>query len=355
MNTIFVASMSLGCHKTEPDRKTSSPAEYTPEASIRTKPAIQMVHDFGKMSPRETARHIFSILNNSDNTWTLGRIEKTCSCTVTRISTDTISPGTTALVEVTYTSPNDDGNATKTAIIQFNELNAPDVHLTVNAKVRPDIGTSRKSIEFYQVAKGQPTEEWLEVTNYSGKHIGALAISTTQEWLQLETTESVIDPPSDLSHPSQHWRVKVRLLTDHVKPTDAGGLQAELSISADGIKTPPKIMVRVHLVPPVKAIPARLILTSGKSNVVLQAKTLLHFARNSGMESSNEMVVEHNLGDRLTLSWAKRGAENTVWELSAELTPVSGELVLNGEIILNFTHKEIPQVTIPVYALIENQ
>ena len=127
-------------------------------------------HDFGRLAPDATASHRFTITNSGTGPLRLGRMEPSCGCTSALVGKDTLAPGESTALDVTFNPRGMKGLVQKSLTLHSDDPARPSLTLTFEANVAGDIippggmvllqellpGERRKASVKFESATGQP-------------------------------------------------------------------------------------------------------------------------------------------------------------------------------------------------------
>ncbi len=93
--------------------------------------------DFGKIKEDERPVHIFTIKNTGREELIISRVQASCGCTATMLSSDNIKPGQSAELQATFNPTGFNGIVKKNIYIESNDPQLPKTKVTINAEVEP--------------------------------------------------------------------------------------------------------------------------------------------------------------------------------------------------------------------------
>ncbi|MEM7036689.1 MAG: DUF1573 domain-containing protein [Bacteroidota bacterium] len=114
------------------DNFPKSSAQKAAGARLR---AEEVEHDFGKVPQGEMPTAIFPIRNSGKSDLYIRKIYNSCACTSTAASQDTIAPGETAQLLVTFNTRGRIGQEAKEVTVTSNDPYRPELILRVRAQV----------------------------------------------------------------------------------------------------------------------------------------------------------------------------------------------------------------------------
>lgn len=132
-------------------------------------PAIQIADgksfDLGTILRGTVVEHKLTIANKGTEVLELGDIEASCGCTGTMLSRNSIRPGETGTLSITFNSRNFSGKVHKTVAIQSNAANEPRMVVEFTAVVLDEILVSPGHIWFKDAEVSRKSRMSLTVKN----------------------------------------------------------------------------------------------------------------------------------------------------------------------------------------------
>ena len=92
-------------------------------------------HDFGTIPPTEKVEAVFNVANKGAKTLEISRIQTSCGCTAGMMDSQTIKPGETSRLKVTYDPRGKSGRQAKTLMLFTNDPQNPQKQLSISADV----------------------------------------------------------------------------------------------------------------------------------------------------------------------------------------------------------------------------
>jgi len=314
--------------------------------SATSKPDLALEHDFGLVGPGETLRHQFTVRNSSSSTWTIRQVVRTCACSVTRASAESIPPGGAEQFDVQYRMPNRSADKSQTITIHFKEPDSPTVSLSARARVREPMTLPQDDLVINGVAQGHVIGRNFDVLNYSDADWQRLSVRPLDEWI---TAESLLVPGKAAEDGlRQVWRVVVHAKTSGLSP---GEHQTRATVRVPGSDLPERtVAIHVKVMSPVSAVPEQLFFGAVSAGGSATAKLGLHFAPDAIPKGTDSVALGHDLGAELSLRWLRTSGR--FWQLAAELTPKAGNHFVQGTITVQFSDGGLPTIRIPVRAMV---
>ena len=141
---------------------------------------------------------------------------------------------------------------------------------------------------------------------------------------------------------------------------DTGGLApgryaAELKpVVGQGGPAPEAVAVNLAVDLPVEAVPSRLFFGKAKRGIPATSNFLLKVTGDVPFDPAM-LRLENDLGDRLRLTWSRTGTSG-YWQATATLTPPGdAPRILKGNLKLGFRAGELPPISIPVIAILDDE
>ena len=112
--------------------------------------------EFGTMDVKAEAKHSFILTNRGGGTLELTAGETSCGCTLSEIEDGRIAPGESGTVTVKWTAEKGEGPYTQTATIETNDPDRPRVILTVSGVITRVVRPVPTELVFGHVSAGRP-------------------------------------------------------------------------------------------------------------------------------------------------------------------------------------------------------
>ncbi len=301
-------------------------------------------HQFGVVHIGETVRHQFKIVNTGTSLWKFAGITTSCTCTASKVSSPTIEPGATGVVELTYKAPAVALDDRKIVVVRFAQPEAPVISLTVVAKVRESLNVSKKVIEFLQVGRGKSVEEFVEVENFTKEDLTPPKVSSLSAWLDASLEPIRVKAGPD--EPRQAWRMAVHVRTDGLEP---GSHRGQITLEAVDTALHQVVDLSIGIMSPVAVIPPQMFFGSVAFGETARSKVLLRFAPDRVVSGRDAIRVKHDLGDRVKLELSR--SSDRFWVLSASFTPTNIDALIEGRVEISFADDSLPTLIVPMRAL----
>lgn len=124
-----------------PGMDMSEPIPFLPKDGPQPSMAIPVTfYDFGSIGPTEIVKHDFVIANRGQAPLTISRAYTSCDCTSADFTSALVPPGEVSIVTIQFDAGfhKEAAGTTvqRTLIIQNNDLNNPQMEITIQAAVR---------------------------------------------------------------------------------------------------------------------------------------------------------------------------------------------------------------------------
>ncbi len=321
----------------------------TPLSSKTGKSSIvPMTHDFGIVRPGSQSLRQFRIRNSSDSRWTVQTVVKTCRCTATMLSTNTVAAGEDLLVDVQYRAPTQEGSDVRSVEVHFQESDVPVFLLGTRALIRHPLYLTEKELRIE--SDQEQAEITLVAANYSDTNWSRLRAFTQASWLSVEVV-----PVDDerVSTARQAWRVTISADTTKLP---SGDDRAAVLFESEGAakKESQQAIVTVLRRPAILAIPSRVFLGTVTPGQRVERRVLLQLSETSirqfGAIDPSRLSVTS--GFQGMLSHSAQAVRDKI--VALDLTLVAPELSSVVDETITVQLGGIwPPVEIPLSALVE--
>ena len=116
-------------------QETSGEARVSLQIEEQEKTEDPYLWDFGTVREGEISEHTFTIKNESLKTIKITGINTSCGCTASKTEKETLMPGETAEVKVSFNSKGYSGAVQQYAYVNTDDQDKPVIKLTIKAKV----------------------------------------------------------------------------------------------------------------------------------------------------------------------------------------------------------------------------
>ncbi len=353
-NALVAMIIAAGCGASATSDEGSA-ARNAPAATENSTSAgkFPYYHDFGVIWPGSTLAHSFVVRNDTQQSWTVRSVERTCNCTATTLSSATIRPGNAATVVVRYDAPGSNTDDQKSVTLHFEEPGVSAIVLTVAAHVRRPLTLQPEELSIVRVAAGSTVERVVEAWNFSDADWQGVEVRQPVDsaWLAAEVVAAPISRDGAALAPRQMWRISLRAEAQH---ESFGNRQCVLQIVPIG--GDPSFTVNLPLTvavePPIVCVPEQLFFGSIAGGESTSRIVTVHFAENIAPAGIQGVFLSHDVSEPLQLEWVK--STGRYWHLRATITPAAGASRLaTGTIVMEVKSANVPPVRLAVSALVK--
>jgi len=213
-------------------------------------PRIQLAereHDFGNISQYTQNVHVFTFTNAGTAPLKISNVHASCGCTGTLLSSETIQPGESGELKVTFNSGSFKDKVRKTISFKTNDPANETVVLTITANVIADVLVRPQHLKFGRINVGEAPVLTAKVLSPSGKKFTVVSAEPTLNFIKTE-----IVPPGEDDGAGEHL---IRISIDGTPPT--GSFQGSVNILTSlDTKAPLSVVFsgyvrkRTELIPP---------------------------------------------------------------------------------------------------------
>ncbi len=146
--------------------------------------------NFGKVYKGQKVEHIFKFNNHGTNTLEIKKVKPSCGCTAAVLSSNSILPGETGEIKVTFNSGNYRGNINKTISVLSNDPDTPSHKLTFSVEIIQEINFKPININFGSIRADNQTDKSVKVsiTSQSGADFKITKITSTKPFVKTTST-----------------------------------------------------------------------------------------------------------------------------------------------------------------------
>lgn len=127
------------------------------------------IGDLGEIGPEQPQSHIFTIKNEGGESLVIERVQAPCSCTATVLSEETLLPGKSTELEVTFNPSGYEGDISQSVYIYSNDPENPRQRLVIKANVKhipvPKIHLSTTQWELGLLSSGDSPTIGVSISN----------------------------------------------------------------------------------------------------------------------------------------------------------------------------------------------
>lgn len=162
--------------------------------------SMPSVQDFGTVSPESKRTEKASLnanlmlRNTGTSLLVISEVRPSCGCTAAPLDRDSLAPGDSTTMRLTFALPNTNGPISKTVTIRTNEA-VDSIHvLTVKADVQRPIQLSASFFPFDKAVMGQPVNATVTLRSFTDQPI-TIGLKNMTEGLEAVTSLPVVIPP----------------------------------------------------------------------------------------------------------------------------------------------------------------
>jgi hypothetical protein len=172
--------------------------------------------DFGRLEQNVARTASLIVRNEGDMELKIMNVESSCGCTAAKPGQDTLAPGESTTIEVTFNSKEFQGPQHKTITVQTNDPLRPMIEIPVLADVHAPLAIEPidKSVSFGKVPLGQGAEQTVEFSTPDLPVLNVELIKTRDDLFVVEITQGAA--------------ANTRRATIRLKPGVPSGLVREL-------------------------------------------------------------------------------------------------------------------------------
>ncbi|MFN8390081.1 MAG: DUF1573 domain-containing protein [Bdellovibrionota bacterium] len=147
------------------------------------------VFDFGTVQQGEKVEHGFTLKNLGSGTLKVERVHSSCGCTAAVIDSDTIAPGGSTDLKVTFDTSGFQGPKIKTVRIYTNDAKQPTALFTVQGNIRPDVELSVPRLNFGDIKRDDKRELRMTVSTAKSSGVKLLSVTSRSPYLELASDD----------------------------------------------------------------------------------------------------------------------------------------------------------------------
>jgi len=132
------------------EKATTAKAATTKPEPGKAGPEITFekeIYDFGQIGPRTKNTGKFKFTNTGNSLLKIGKLGKSCGCTVPKLTKKEYAPGESGEITVTYTASRGRGVVSKRVYVYSNDKARPKVALTVKGKIVLKVVTKPERVQ----------------------------------------------------------------------------------------------------------------------------------------------------------------------------------------------------------------
>jgi hypothetical protein len=175
--------------------------------------AVEAIKDVGTVPKGDKITADFAIRNDGDAVLEITNVQPACGCTVADFD-KTVQPGQTGKVHAVVDTTNFAGPISKGVTVFTNDPDAPQIELTVRAKVEPYISV-KPGYARYITVQGEPLEGNIAQTLWATDGSPLEVVKVDSPWPYLAVTyREATDAERVPDGKGKQWRVEMKLSND---------------------------------------------------------------------------------------------------------------------------------------------
>ncbi|MCZ6776687.1 MAG: DUF1573 domain-containing protein, partial [Ignavibacteria bacterium] len=172
-----------------------------------------------------------TIKNVGTKTLVLGRVEASCGCTGTFLSSGRLEPGEVGTLLIRFDSKNFTGPIRKTVTVNSNAADAPRTRITFTASVIEEITLSEPRFMFKDAEVGLRNTASITVTNNAKEKLELTGYKTDLSGFSLKLPLEPIEPGQSVDLVAEYKPEKaIRVLSKTLSIETSSKRQPELSV-----------------------------------------------------------------------------------------------------------------------------
>ncbi len=151
----------------------------------------------GKVYRGEVVERTLTLKSTGTDTLKVGRVDATCGCTGTVVSSHNIPAGTTGTLRITFNSKNFSGPVHKSVTISSNATNAPQMVVEFTAEIIDEVLFTPQQFWVKDGEVGRTTRLTVKVKNNGTNPLTFRSFRTTLEGFVLKLPAAALSPGSE--------------------------------------------------------------------------------------------------------------------------------------------------------------
>ena len=208
--SLIAQSASMG----QSAASTPAAASAASQAGKPKAVAVEPVADGGSVAKGDKITHDFEIRNDGDTPLQITEVKPACGCTVASFD-KTIAPGKTGKIHIVVDTVNFGGPISKGVTVYTNDPTAPQIELTVHAKVEPYIAV-KPGYARYMTVRGEAQEGNIVQTLWTpdGSPMEVVKVDSPFPFLTVSFRQAQEGERLPEAAGKQQWRVEILLSND---------------------------------------------------------------------------------------------------------------------------------------------
>lgn len=227
-------------------------------------------HDFGHVARGAKTEYAFELQNLYEEDVHIAAVRTSCGCTTPTITKEWLKTWEKGSILATFNTRSFQGDRKATITVVIDKPFYAEVQLNVSGYIHADVDFQPGSINFGEVAQGEPTEQRVTVSRHGASNWQITDVQSANDHLEVELSDPI----------RQAGRVTYNMLVRLKGDAPSGYVQDSLMLVTNDRSMPQvPIAVEGRVVPPLTVNPASLFLdalTPGQTvtkQLVVRAKT----------------------------------------------------------------------------------
>ena len=128
--------------------------------------SVEPLYNFGILQNGEVGKHQFVLKNKGDGDLTISVEETSCKCTAANLGNDTVKPGDSTVIDVTWKTADYMGDYTQKVLIRTNDPDMVMVELEVRGKIVADARAMPSELTFSNITHGYTAQAQTQIACY---------------------------------------------------------------------------------------------------------------------------------------------------------------------------------------------
>jgi Protein of unknown function (DUF1573)/HYDIN/CFA65/VesB-like, Ig-like domain len=187
--------------------------------------------DLGEIIRGTVVKREVTIKNGGTEALSIESVRPSCGCTGTLVTSDTIAPGKTGTIVITFNSKNFNGPIAKSITITSNSANEPRSVVEFTGVVKEEVSVNPAQFWFRNAEVGMKSSAMITVENKGTDSLSLTGFSTTLEGFALKLPGTPIPPGASTQIEAEYVPKEPRsVLSDGVILKTSNPLQSEVYI-----------------------------------------------------------------------------------------------------------------------------
>jgi len=207
--------------------------------SVLAQPKL-MVQDGGEKFDLDTlmagvvAERTIKLKNVGSEPLAIDKVEASCGCTGTMVSSTTLKPGETGNLKISFNSKNFNGKVHKTVTVNSNDPQSPKTRIEFSAIVTEEVSVSENRFMFKEAVVGERRTATATITNNSRTNLELKGFHTALEGFTLRFP-SLVKPGETVQIIAEYVPKEVKkVLSSNVSIETSNSYKPEITFSVIG-------------------------------------------------------------------------------------------------------------------------